>query len=417
MKIERKIHLQKLIDSKHNGMIKVITGMRRSGKSFLLFNLFKEHLTEYGIDSNHIIELDLEDMHNLKFCNPANLLEFIDSKICDNGMHYVLLDEIQRVKGFEDVLNSYLKKPNIDIYVTGSNSRMLSTDVITEFRGRGYEIRIRPLGFKEFASVFKGTKEEALREYVLHGGMPQVATMPTSEAKDAYLKSLFVGTYLRDVKERYRIQHDADLSEIVDVLASGIGTLTNARILQNTFKTVKHSSISYETIKRYLDILQDAFILEKSVRYDIRGRKYIDTPSKYYFEDLGLRNATLNFRQLDGGHLMENMIYNELRLRNYQVDVGVVTHDYKDAGGTSRRANLEVDFVCNQGFKRYYIQSALNMATEQKMEQEQKSLIRISDNFAKMIIVGGLTPSHVNDNGIQIVNIFDFLMNDEIPLL
>ena len=411
--VNRDIYLQKLIRSKHNGMIKVITGVRRCGKSYLLFNLFCEHLKASGVDDEHIIKVDLEDRRNKTLCDPDKLLEYIDSRLTDDGQYYILLDEIQKVDEFEDVLNSYLKMQNVDVYVTGSNSKLLSKDIITEFRARGYEIKVRPLCFREFMSVYQGpSREQALLEYMTYGGLPQTLTMESAEEKEDYLKSLFTSTYIRDIKERYKIVNDADLEELIDVMASSIGGLTNPLKLQNTFKTVKQSSITFDTIKRYLDIMQDAFLIEKSVRYDIKGRKYIDTPAKYYFEDLGLRNARLNFRQIEETHLMENLLYNELRLRGLSVDVGQVVYNYKDEEGKSQRKVLEVDFVCNRGGKTYYIQSALSLPTPEKVEQEQNSLLRIDDNFQKMIIVGGMTPTHINDNGIIIMNIYDFLLNE-----
>lgn len=411
--VNRDIYLQKLIRSKHNGMIKVITGVRRCGKSYLLFNLFCEHLHSSGVGDEHIIKVDLEDRRNKTLCDPDKLLEYIDSRLTDDGQYYILLDEIQKVDEFEDVLNSYLKMQNVDVYVTGSNSKLLSKDIITEFRARGYEIKVRPLCFREFMSVYQGpSREQALLEYMTYGGLPQTLTMESAEEKEDYLKSLFASTYIRDIKERYKIVNDADLEELIDVMASSIGGLTNPLKLQNTFKTVKQSSITFDTIKRYLDIMQDAFLIEKSVRYDIKGRKYIDTPAKYYFEDLGLRNARLNFRQIEETHLMENLLYNELRLRGLSVDVGQVVYNYKDEEGKSQRKVLEVDFVCNRGGKRYYIQSALSLPTPEKVEQEQNSLLRIDDNFQKMIIVGGMTPTHINDNGIIIMNIYDFLLNE-----
>ena len=394
-------------------MIKVITGVRRCGKSYLLFNLFCEHLKASGVDDEHIIKVDLEDRRNKTLCDPDKLLEYIDSRLTDDGQYYILLDEIQKVDEFEDVLNSYLKMQNVDVYVTGSNSKLLSKDIITEFRARGYEIKVRPLCFREYMSVYQGpSREQALLEYMTYGGLPQTLTMESAEEKEDYLKSLFTSTYIRDIKERYKIVNDTDLEELIDVMASSIGGLTNPLKLQNTFKTVKQSSITFDTIKRYLDIMQDAFLIEKSVRYDIKGRKYIDTPAKYYFEDLGLRNARLNFRQIEETHLMENLLYNELRLRGLSVDVGQVVYNYKDEEGKSQRKVLEVDFVCNRGGKRYYIQSALSLPTPEKVEQEQNSLLRIDDNFQKMIIVGGMTPTHINDNGIIIMNIYDFLLNE-----
>lgn len=413
MEIRRDIHLNKLIASKHNGLIKVITGVRRCGKSYLLFSLFYHHLRETGIDDRHIIKVDLEDRRNFSLRNPDALLAYIDGKMTDNGMYYILLDEVQRVDDFEDVLNSYLKVENADVYVTGSNSRFLSKDVITEFRGRGDEIKIRPLCFREFMSVYEGdSREKALLEYMTYGGLPQTITLTTAAKKEDYLKNLFASTYIKDIKERHKIKNDDDLEELINIMASSIGGLTNPLKLQHTFKSVKNSNLSSETIKNYLDILQDAFLLEKSIRYDIKGKRYIDTPAKYYFEDLGLRNARLNFRQAEESHLMENLIYNELRLRGLSVDVGQVVVHYKDEQGKSQRSNLEVDFVCNRGFRRYYIQSALDMPTKEKVNQEQKSLLQIKDGFHKIIIVGGLTPTYQNEEGIVIMNIFDFLMDE-----
>lgn len=413
MEIRRDIHLNKLIASKHNGLIKVITGVRRCGKSYLLFNLFYHHLRETGIDDRHIIKVDLEDRRNFSLRNPDALLAYIDGKMTDNGMYYILLDEVQRVDDFEDVLNSYLKVENADVYVTGSNSRFLSKDVITEFRGRGDEIKIRPLCFREFMSVYEGdSREKALLEYMTYGGLPQTITLTTAAKKEDYLKNLFASTYIKDIKERHKIKNDDDLEELINIMASSIGGLTNPLKLQHTFKSVKNSNLSSETIKNYLDILQDAFLLEKSIRYDIKGKRYIDTPAKYYFEDLGLRNARLNFRQAEESHLMENLIYNELRLRGLSVDVGQVVVHYKDEQGKSQRSNLEVDFVCNRGFRRYYIQSALDMPMKEKVNQEQKSLLQIKDGFHKIIIVGGLTPTYQNEEGIVIMNIFDFLMDE-----
>ena len=412
MIIKRDIHLNRIIARKHNGMIKVITGLRRCGKSYLLFNLFQKHLHESGVDDAHIIKVDLEDRRNLSLRNPDNLLAYIDTKLVDDNMYYVLLDEVQLVPEFEDVLNSFLKVPNADVYVTGSNAKFLSKDVITEFRGRGDEIHITPLSFREFSSVKNGDRETLLYEYMMYGGMPQVVAMDGVEQKSEYLKGLFTHTYLRDIKERYDIQKDDDIEELIDLIASNIGGLTNPTKLENSFQSVKHSKLSKETIKSYLDLLQDAFLIEKSVRYDIKGKKYINTPSKYYFSDLGLRNARLNFRQMEFTHLLENMIYNELRLRGFSVDVGQLPVTQATTDGKRKRTMLEVDFVCNQGYKRLYIQSAYAMPTKEKMEQELKSLTKINDSFMKYVIVGTPTPTYQNDNGVVIMNIYDFLMND-----
>ena len=413
MVIKRDIHLKKLIDSKHNGMIKVVTGVRRCGKSYLLFNLFCQHLKEEGIADDHIIKVDLEDRRNKALRDPDVLLNYIDSHMTDRQMYYILLDEVQHVSEFEDVLNSYLKIDNADVYVTGSNSKFLSTDVITEFRGRGDEIRIAPLCFREFMSVYQGTREKGLEEYMLYGGLPKILEYSTVERKTEYLKGLFKKTYLTDIKERYKIKNDDDLEELIDIVASSIGGLTNPTKLENTFQTVKHSNISHTTIKSYLDMLQDAFLIEKSVRYDIKGRKYIDTPAKYYFSDMGLRNARINFRQYEETHLMENLIYNELRLRGMSVDVGVVVKNEKDANGVSVRKQLEVDFVCNQGSQRYYIQSALRLPNEEKREQEVRSLKSINDSFRKFVITEDLISRYQDNDGVTFMNIFEFLLNED----
>lgn len=413
MEIKRDLHLKKLIESKHNGMIKVVTGVRRCGKSYLLLNLFCQHLKEEGVTEDHIIKVDLEDRRNKTLRNPDALLNYIDNRMTDKQMYYILLDEVQHVDDFEDVLNSYLKIENADVYVTGSNSKFLSKDVITEFRGRGDEIRIAPLSFREFISVFQGSREKAFEEYMLYGGLPKVITFATPEKRIEYLKGLFKKTYLTDIKERYKIKNDDELEELIDVLASSIGGLTNPTKLENTFQTVKHSNISHTTIKSYLDILQDVFLIEKSVRYDIKGRKYIDTPAKYYFSDLGLRNARLNFRQYEETHLMENLIYNELRLRGLSVDVGVVVRNEKDANGVSVRKQLEVDFVCNQGSQRYYIQSALRLPNEEKRKQEVRSLKDINDSFKKFVITEDMISRYLDDDGITYMNIYEFLLNED----
>lgn len=411
MEIKRDFYLQKLLNRRHNGMIKVITGMRRCGKSYLLFNLFTKALEQEGVTIDHIIQVNLEDRHNQALRDPDKLLHYIDSKLVDSQMYYILLDEVQMVNEFEDALNSYLHVGNVDVYVTGSNARFLSKDVITEFRGRGDEVRIHPLSFQEYRSVHDETYlEQTLNEYMQYGGLPQVATFTNDTERREYLENLFVHTYLKDIKERYAIQLDSDLEELVDVVASGIGGLTNPLKLQNTFKSVKQSSISQDTIKKYLDYMQDAFLIEKAKRYDIKGRKYISTPTKYYFEDLGIRNARLNFRQTEQTHLMENLIYNELRLRGYAVDVGQVTVNEKNTEGKSERKHLEVDFVCNKGYERVYIQSAFAVPTEEKFEKELNSLQRLNDGFQKMLIVGSIQPTYRNDDGIWIVNVFDFLL-------
>ena len=413
MEIKRDIYLNKLIASKHNGMIKVVTGMRRCGKSYLLFKLFYDHLKAFGVDDEHIIKIDLEDRRNKMLRNPDVLLAHIDERMKSNDMYYIILDEVQHVNEFEDVLNSYLKVSNADVYVTGSNSKFLSKDVVTEFRGRGDEIRMAPLCFREFMLVYNGTREQALEEYLTYGGLPKLIDLTEDAKKMEYLEGLFEKTYLTDIKERYNIKNDAELEELIDIIASSIGGLTNPTKLGNTFKTVKKTSISVNTIKSYLDILQDAFLVEKSIRYDIKGKKYIDTPAKYYFSDLGLRNARINFRQYEVTHLMENLIYNELRLRGMTVDVGIVVINTKNEEGKSQRKQLEVDFVCNQGSKRYYIQSALRLPTEEKRDQELRSLKNIDDSFQKFIITEDPIKRYQDNNGVIFMNIYEFLMDGD----
>mgnify|MGYP000137029642 FL=1 len=413
MNIERPIYLQRLINRRHNGMIKIITGLRRSGKSYLLFTLFCQYLKEQGIDDSQIIKLDLENIYNERYRKPLPLLDYISQRVTDTREYFILIDEIQLLDRFEEVLNTLLKNPQLDVYVTGSNARFLSKDVVTTFRGRGDELRIHPLSFSEYMSVKLDAPflETHLNEYVLLGGLPQTVTMPTEQQKKSYLQQLFSNTYLIDIKERYSIRNDDDLEELIDVMASSIGSLTNPQKIANTFRSEKRSTITRDTVKTYLDYMQDAFLIERAVRYDIKGRKYIDTPAKYYFEDLGLRNVRLNFRQTEHTHLMENLIYNELRMRGYSVDVGQVTQNTKNENGISERKQLEVDFVCNRGQDRIYIQSAYALPSEEKTEQELRSLKQIKDSFQKVVIVGGMQPTFRNDDGILILNIFDFLLN------
>lgn len=413
MEIKRDLYLNKLIMSMHNGMIKIVTGIRRCGKSYLLFNLFSDYLKSQGVDEGHIIKVDLEDRRNKKLRNPDALLEYIDAHITKEGMHYVMLDEVQWVEEFEDVLNSYLKIPNVDVYVTGSNSKFLSSDVITEFRGRGDEIKVAPLSFSEYFSVFNGSKQEAMEEYLTFGGLPKIATMRGNEEKMKYLQTLFKKTYITDILERYKIKNEEELEELINILASSIGGLINPNKLVKTFKSVKNVSISPNTLSFYLEILQEVFMVEKSIRYDIKGKKYIDTPAKYYFADLGLRNARINFRQYEVTHLMENLIYNELRVRELFVDIGVVVVNTKDEEGKSLRKQLEVDFVCNQGSKRCYIQSALRLPNEEKREQELRSLMNISDNFQKFIITEDPIKRYQDENGVVFMNIYEFLLDKE----
>ena len=413
MNIERPIYLQRLIDRRHNGMVKIITGLRRSGKSYLLFTLFCQYLKEQGIDDTQIIKLDLENIYNERYRNPLPLLDYISQRVTDTKEYFILIDEIQLLDRFEEVLNTLLKNPQLDVYVTGSNARFLSKDVVTTFRGRGDELRIHPLSFSEYMSVKPDAPflETHLNEYMLLGGLPQTVTMPTEQQKKGYLQQLFSNTYLIDIKERYGIRNDDDLEELIDVMASSIGSLTNPQKIANTFRSEKRSTITRDTVKTYLDYMQDAFLMERAIRYDIKGRKYIDTPAKYYFEDLGLRNVRLNFRQTEHTHLMENLIYNELRMRGYSVDVGQVTQNTKNENGISERKQLEVDFVCNRGQDRIYIQSAYALPSEEKTEQELRSLKQIKDSFQKVVIVGGMQPTFRNDDGILILNIFDFLLN------
>ena len=413
MNIERPIYLQRLINRRHNGMIKIITGLRRSGKSYLLFTLFCQYLKEQGIDDSQIIKLDLENIYNERYRKPLPLLDYISQRVTDTREYFILIDEIQLLDRFEEVLNTLLKNTQLDVYVTGSNARFLSKDVVTTFRGRGDELRIHPLSFSEYMSVKPDAPflETHLNEYMLLGGLPQTVTMPTEQQKKSYLQQLFSNTYLIDIKERYSIRNDDDLEELIDVMASSIGSLTNPQKIANTFRSEKRSTITRDTVKTYLDYMQDAFLIERAVRYDIKGRKYIDTPAKYYFEDLGLRNVRLNFRQTEHTHLMENLIYNELRMRGYSVDVGQFTQNTKNENGISERKQLEVDFVCNRGQDRIYIQSAYALPSEEKTEQELRSLKQIKDSFQKVVIVGGMQPTFRNDDGILILNIFDFLLN------
>lgn len=409
-RIERQKYLDELISLKENGMIKVITGMRRCGKSYLLFEIFSSYLESSGVKADHIIKIDLEDYKNKLLRNPDNIYEYVESRIVDSDIYYILLDEVQMLDDFVDVLNGFLKKQNVDIYVTGSNAKFLSKDVITEFRGRGFEIRVYPLSFSEYMSEYQGSLQSGINEYMLYGGLPQILSYKTDEHKTLFLKSLFEETYIKDIKERYNIRKDDDLEELINMLASGIGALTNPNKLSNTFKSEKKSVVSYDTIKDYIEYLCDSFLVEKSTRYDVKGKKYINSPYKYYFMDLGLRNARLNFRQFEKNHLMENLIYNELRIRGYNVDVGVVPAVIRDNEGKQQRSNYEIDFICNAGSKRYYIQSAYRMENDDKIKQEKSSLLKVDDSFKKIIIVGDEMPVTRDDNGITIINIYDFLL-------
>jgi predicted AAA+ superfamily ATPase len=412
MIIDRDIYLRKLIARRHNGMIKIVTGVRRCGKSFLLSTLYTNWLKSQGIDDAHIVTIDLEDRRNQSLRDPDALLAYIDSKIKDDAVHYIMIDEIQHVREFEDVLNSYLKMPNADVYVTGSNARFLSKDVLTTFRGRGDEVKLYPLSFREVYPYMNMLKDRALTTYMLYGGLPQVVLKQSDEEKNEYLKSLFEFTYLRDIVERYHIKSTEMLDELFNILSSGIGTLTNPTKLAHTFESVKHTPVNRMTLTSYLEYICDSFLIEKATRYDIKGKRYIDSPYKYYFVDCGLRNARLNFRQTEPSHLMENVIYNELRVRGFNVDVGVVPVRKPNEAGTQTRSQLEVDFVCNLGSKRYYIQSAYRMPDEEKLKQEEASLLNIDDSFKKIIIVGEDTPVLRNEAGITIMGIYDFLLHE-----
>ena len=415
MEFRRDIHLKRLIASRHNGLIKVVTGIRRSGKSYLLRILFKNYLIDNGVKENHIIELDLENRRNKKYRNPDSLIEYIDSQMVDDDMYYILLDEIQLVSEFEDVLNSYLSIKNADVYVTGLNSRFLSKDVITEFRGRGEEIHVTPLSFAEFSIAHPEMESyKALQEYLTYGGLPYVCTELDEQKKISYLQGLFEKTYLTDIKERYHIRGVEVMDELLNVIASCIGGLTNPSKIENTFRSVKGIKLNQNTVKEYLEMLEDSFLITRCIRYDIKGRKYIDTPQKYYFEDLGLRNARIGFRQVEETHLMENLIYNELRIRGYLVDVGVVPTRVREPEGAYRRSQLEVDFVCNRGSERVYVQSAYRLPTEEKRKQEMASLLKIDDSFRKIIITEDLVKRYMDENGVEWVNVYDFLKSEDL---
>jgi hypothetical protein len=411
MEIKRDNYLKKLVSRMHNGLIKVITGIRRCGKSYLLFELFYNYLKESGVNDEHIIKLALDDRKNKQYRNPDELYNYVISQIKDEGQYYILLDEVQLVKEFEDVLNGFLHVKNADTYVTGSNAKFLSKDIITEFRGRGDEIYVAPLSFKEFYSAYDGNRVNAWNEYCLYGGLPMILNYSAEEDKVTYLKNIFNETYLTDIVDRNGIRNNEELGELLDILSSAVGSLTNPKKLSDTFKSVKNINLHPETINRYLEYFADSFLIANSKRYDIKGKKYINTPSKYYFTDIGLRNARLNFRQNEENHIMENIIYNELKIAGYNIDVGVVEYTKLD-NGKQVRVQSEVDFVCNKIDKRYYVQCALTMPTTEKILQEQNSLRRINDGFKKIIITKDAIKSYYNDDGILILNLFDFLLTD-----
>ncbi|WP_337776035.1 ATP-binding protein [Prevotella pectinovora] len=413
MVIERNKYLQELVSCRHNGLVKIITGMRRCGKSFLLFRLFRRFLEDNGVANDHIVEMAFDDYAFKEFRNPDKFYAYVKGRIIDDQPYYILLDEVQMLDEFEDVLNGLLHIPNADVYVTGSNAKFLSKDIITEFRGRGYQIHVSPLSFAEFMSVYEGDREDGWNEYLLYGGLPPVVLLKTEEEKVKLLDSLLAETYIIDVVNRNKIKNDSELNDLFKILASGIGGLTNPQRLSNTFQSVKNVSISPATIKKYIECLSDAFLLESCNRYDVKGRKYIGTPLKYYFSDLGIRNALLGFRQQEKTHLMENAVYNELCARGYSVDVGNVEVNTVDEKGTKVRRMLEVDFVCNRGYKRCYIQSALSLPDREKMQQESASLLRIDDSFMKYVITGDRINKYQNDDGIVIMNVLDFLLDEQ----
>ena len=413
MEIRRDNYLKQLIERKNNGMVKVVTGIRRCGKSYLLFTLFKRYLLENGVAPDHVIEIALDGIEDEELRDPKVCYEYIRDEMEDDGIYYLLLDEVQFMPRFEEVLNSLLRLKNIDIYVTGSNSRFLSSDIVTEFRGRGDEIRIYPLSFAEFYSVYDGDYDDAWDDYMTFGGLPQIAGLQSERRKADYLKNIFVNVYLKDVIERNRIQNEEEIGILVNVLASAIGSLTNPTKIANTFASERQMQYTNKTISRHIDFLEEEFLISKAARYDIKGRKYIGANQKYYFTDPGLRNARLDFRQQEPTHLMENIVYNELLIRGYNVDVGMMDAYEKNKEGKRVRKQLEVDFVVNQGSQRYYIQVAYDLSSEQKQEQEFHSLRNIPDSFKKIIIVNGSKKPWRNDEGFVIMGMKYFLLNPD----
>lgn len=413
MEIKRDQYLNALINRMHNGMIKVITGIRRAGKSYILFNIFQNYLLSIGVNPSQIITIEFDRYENKKYRNPDFVLEYIHSCLRNEEQYYLLMDEVQLLPDFEEVLNSLLHYQNLDVYVTGSNSKFLSKDIITQFRGRGDEIHVWPLTFKEFMQVYDGDVYNGWAEYVVYGGLPLTVSMKTEEQKVQYLTNLFKETYLKDIIERYHIDKVQEMDDLLNILASSIGSLTNPPRIEATFKSLIHSNISMNTIRQYIEYLEDAFIINKAYRYNVKGRKYIGTPLKYYFEDVGLRNARLGFRQVEQTHLMENIIYNELRSRGYSVDVGVVEKREVDSNGKEKKKQLEIDFIANLGSKRYYIQSAYSMPTEEKRIQEKASLISVKDSFKKIILVKDVVKVSRDEDGIMMMNIYDFLLNKD----
>ena len=413
MEIQRDYYLNELISRERNGLIKIITGLRRSGKTYLLFNIFYKYLLNKGIEKSHIIDIALDDRLNKELRNPDKMLDYIKEKIVDENLYYILIDEVQLMDEFTDVLNSLMHIRNADVYVTGSNSKFLSTDIVTEFRGRGDEIHVYPLSFKEFTSAYKGTVYQAWDDYYNYGGMPYVVFCDTTKKKQEYVKSLFEKVYISDIIERHKkIKNRDELDELLDILSSSIGSLTNPLKLSKAFKSIKNKTISDKTISNYINYFEDSFLISKAKRYDIKGKKYINSPMKYYFEDIGLRNARLNFRQTEESHVMENIIYNELKMRKYNVDVGIVEVYEKNKKGNRILKKYEVDFIATQGDNKYYVQSALEMNSEEKAKQERKSLVNINDSFRKIIVVKDDVKPRKDDNGITTIGIFNFLLED-----
>lgn len=414
MIIQRKKYLDMLISGEGNNLVKIVTGVRRCGKSFLLFKLFRNYLTEKGVDEQHIIELSLDDLRNKKFRNPETLLEYIDSHLLnDKKTTYIILDEVQLVQDFVEVLLTLLHTPFVDVYVSGSNSKFLSKDVVTEFRGRGDEIRVFPLSFSEFYSAVGGDKSEVWKEYYTYGGLPQILEFDSEKKKSDYLKNLYELTYMKDVQERNHLRNADGLFKVVQMLASCIGSPTNPKRISDTFKTVEKKAVTDKTILNYIECLKDAFLIEEALRYDVKGRKYIGTETKYYFEDIGLRNAILNFRQQEEPHIMENIIYNELKYRGFNVDVGFVETWENKSSGKSFRHGLEVDFVVNKGAERIYIQSAFKLPTDEKKEQEERPLLNINDSFKKIIITGENIKRKTDEKGILTIGLLDFLLDEK----
>lgn len=414
MIITRQKYLDMLVAGQGNGLVKIVTGGRRCGKSFLLFQIFHQYLLQHGVDEGHLIEVSLDDRRNRKLCDPDALLDYLDSRIKSDGKtNFIFLDEIQLVDDFIGVLLSLMHTPNTEVYVSGSNSKFLSKDVVTEFRGRGQEIRIWPLSFSEYYGAVGGECSQAWKDYYTFGGLPQILSLGTERAKRSYLRDIYEVTYIKDIVERNKIKVPEGLRELVRILASGIGSSTNPTRICNTFQSVSQLQITDKTINEYISDIQDAFLIEEALRYDVKGRKYIGTETKYYFCDLGLRNIVLNLRQQEETHIMENVIYNELRMRGYLVDVGLVECWTTDENGKRKRSKLEVDFVVNNGAERVYVQSAFNMPTKEKEKQERRSLINIADNFRKVIVVKDDIKRKIDDDGVVTIGLFDFLLDEQ----